>query len=122
MPKLYLSEDAINKYLDHIRCDYSKWMVRSGCENPIRTDMINQFNTGVRYEVGSKYIKVIIWMSTSRLITGTSVHSFIVNTMKGKFPLGSILKAASWKAPATNFKRGCILEENFTNVRWTGAM
>jgi len=113
MPKLNISEDAINKYLDHIRCDYSKWMVRSGSENPIRTDMINQFNAGVRYEVGSKYIKVII---------GTSVHSFIVNTMKGKFPLGSILKAASWKAPATNFKRGCILEENFTNVRWTGAM
>ena len=56
MPKLYLSEDAINKYLDHIRCDYSKWMVRSGCENPIRTDMINRFNTGVRYEIGRAHV------------------------------------------------------------------
>lgn len=113
MPKLYLAEAAIEKYLDHIRCDYSKWMLRSGCENPIRTDMINNFNAGVRYEVGSKYIKVI---------TGSSVHSFIVNDLKGKFALGSILKAASWRSPAKNFKRGCILEGNFSQIRWTGAL
>ena len=111
MPKLNISEDAINKYLDHIRCDYSKWMVRSGSENPIRTDMINQFNAGVRYEVGSKYIKVI---------TGTSVHSFIVNDLKGKFPLGSILKAASWASPAKNFRRGSVLTEEFSNIQWSG--
>ena len=111
MPKLYLSEDAINKYLDHIRCDYSKWMLSGGSENPIRTDMINKFNAGLRYKVGSKYIKVI---------TQTSVHSFIVNELKGKFPLGSILKAASWSSPATNFRRGSVLTEDFSSVQWTG--
>lgn len=112
MPKLNLAESAIEKYLDHIRCDYSKWMVRSGSENPIRADMINKFNAGVRYEVGPKYIKVI---------TGTSVHSFIVNGLKGKFALGSILKAASWRSPATNFRRGSVLTETFSRITWTGA-
>ena len=50
-----------------------------------------------------------------------SVHSFVVNDLNNKFPLGSILKAASWKAPALNFKRGCVLSENFSSVSWTGA-
>ena len=113
MPRLNLSEDAINKYLDHIRTDYSKWTLQCGEENPIRTNMINEFNASLRYEVGSKYIKII---------RNNGVHSFIVNDLKGKFPLGSILKAASWRAPATNFKRGCVLAEQFSNITWTGAI
>jgi hypothetical protein len=35
---------------------------------------------------------------------------------------GDILKCASWKAPALNFIRGNILEGNYGNCRWTGAM
>jgi len=65
------------------------------------------------YEVGKKYIKVI---------TNASVHSFIVKKDGGKWRAGDILKAATWRAPATNFKRGNILEKNYGGTTWTGAM
>lgn len=113
MPKLNIAESAIEKYLNHICADYVKWSTPRRNDNPVVEDMIKKFCGSVRYEVGSKYIKVI---------SGDSVHSFIVNNLKGKFPLGSILKAASWRAPATNFKRGCVLSEDFSRVSWTGAL
>ena len=39
-----------------------------------------------------------------------------------KFKAGDILKAASWKAPATNFVRGNLFEKTFDRVRWTGVI
>jgi hypothetical protein len=36
-----------------------------------------------------------------------------------KFKKGTILKAASWAAPAKNYGRGNILDGNY-DVRWTG--
>lgn len=118
MPKLNLAESAIEKYLDHIRKDYTLWSGRStSLDNEFTRNYREQqrvkFNNSLTYEIGSKYIKVI---------SGGSVHSFIVNDLKGKFPLGSILKAASWRAPAKNFKRGSVLTEDFGNITWTGAV
>jgi hypothetical protein len=34
---------------------------------------------------------------------------------------GDILKCASWRAPALNFVRGNIFDENYGNCKWTGA-
>ena len=99
------------EYLDLIKKDYGKIM--SGCKtDALRQEMIDEFNARIRYEVGSKYIKVI---------TGSSVHSFIVRNKTDKFKPGDILKAASWKAPAKNFARGNIFDKTFDNIRWTGA-
>lgn len=100
----------INQYLDFIRTNYSNWMNQSPSD--IRNRMIQEFIESVRIEEGSKYIKVI---------TGTSVHSFIVKQDNGKFKTGDILKAASWSAPAKNFSRGNILNKNYGQISWTGA-
>ena len=75
--------------------------------------MTKEFLAGLRTKEGQKYIKVI---------TGNSVHSFIVNTEEdAKFKRGDILMAAGWKAPARNFSRGNILEGKFGKTTWTGA-
>lgn len=119
MPKLNLDPSAIQEYLDHIADDYDRWSNPDAAANEFnrsyRLQEMQNFRKGLTYEIGSKYIKVIMNNAGNR-----SVHSFIVNSPKGKFPMGSILKAASWKAPAMNFRRGSVLTGDFANVRWTG--
>lgn len=102
----------LTKYLEYIRADYRKWQGRSASIDKIRQDMIDQFEAGVEYEIGKKFIKVT---------TFRSVHSFIVIKDDGKFKAGDILKAASWKAPAKNFARGNVLDGTLDRVTWTGA-
>ena len=109
----------LDLYLDYIREDYRKWIkgyaAKDICNGmtSIRQEMLDEFVSSVRAEEGSKYIKVI---------TGSSVHSFIVKKDGGKWKAGDILKAASWRSPATNFKRGNILEKNYGGTTWTGAL
>ena len=97
---------AVIDYLEAIKADYATF--GQACE--IRREMIEEFNAKIRYEAKSKFVKVI---------TGSSVHSFIMLADDGKFKRGDILKAASWKAPAKNFARGNILTGQYA-VRWTG--
>ena len=107
----------IIKYLEAIKSDYADFQTVTG-EQPltesqweIRKKMRLEFNDGVHFKVGKKYIKVI---------TGSSVHSFIVNTdTDPKFAKGDILKAAGWAAPARNSSRGNIMSDYTT--QWTGA-
>ena len=101
---------AIETYLENIKSDYEGF---NCADNEIRERMIAEFNEGLGYNVGKKYIKV-----TTR--NSGSVHSFIVNTHNdGKFQYGDILKAASWATPARNFSRGNVFSEY--DVKWTGA-
>jgi len=101
MPKLNVPENMLNDFMDRAKRDYAV------------TAKGTTFD--MTYEVGSTYIKMIStnWGSTS-------VHSFIVNKDTPKFKVGDILKAASWKAPATNFSRGSIFNLDTVPVRWTG--
>lgn len=112
MAKLNLPVEFLNDYLDFIKTDYIKWWG----DKP-NQDMIDEFT--VSYEVGSTYVKVINGRPGA-----ASVHSFIVNKTGKKFPLGAILKPASWTGPATNFARADLLNrETWTGpVRWTGAL
>jgi hypothetical protein len=97
-------------YMLYILKDYNKWVAQSPTETRIR--MSKDFEDGLRYEIGSKYIKII---------TGSSVHSFILKKGDIRFNRGDILKANSWKAPATNFIRGNILNNQYGAIAWTGA-
>ena len=114
MAKLNIPAEFLDDYLDHIKTDYIMWFGDRVKQDVVR-DMIDNFRANVGYDIGAKYIKVM---------TGGSVHSFIVNKAGGKFPLGTVLKAASWKAPAMNFGRANLLDRNtWTNhIRWTGAL
>ena len=103
----------LDKYLQAIRDDYTRWMVQSPTD--VRIRMTEEFVKSVGYDVGSKYIRVYAGANQR------SVHSFICKDDIGKFKKGDILKAAGWKAPAKNFARGNVIEGNFSNVRWTGA-
>jgi hypothetical protein len=110
--------DAMDTVIDVIKDSFKSFANRSLNNN---TAMIKEFNEGVYYKPGSKYLKIIREDDMNR-----SVHSFIVNTKTDKkFKYGDILKAASWNAPARNFARGNVFEsvENIKkSVRWTGAV
>lgn len=106
----------LTDYLNHIKKDYERFFDSDVFKDDVYDieyvkDVVKKFGNELVVEPGNKYAKVI---------TGTSVHSFIVIKATKGFAVGDILKAASWKAPATNFARGSIQKGDFSNVRWTG--
>lgn len=104
-------ETALETLKNDIIADYEGWQSKPRTE--IQARMLDEFINGIRIAEGSKYIKVI---------TGSSVWGFIVNTDKDKkFRKGDILKAAGWAAPARNAARGNILDGGY-EIRWTGPM
>ena len=111
--------DRMEELLDHMRENYVKWS-RSGPDGStdIKTEMEEEYADGLVFEYGSKYIKVI-----SGKRNQSSVCLFVVNTDRDKkFRFGDILKPAGWAAPARNFARGNVFEEDgFNRVQWTGA-
>ena len=97
--------------IENIKADYADVRYNSG-NGEIRKKMIAEFNEGITYKVGSKYIKVV---------TNNTVWGFVVNTDNDKkFKKGDILKAAGYSVAARNFARGNIIDGGYT-VRWTGA-
>lgn len=78
----------------------------------IRDKMIKEFDEGVTFTEGKKYIKIV---------TGNSVWGFVVNVDNDKkFRKGDILKPAGWATPARNFARGNVVDGKYS-VCWTGA-
>lgn len=115
MSKINVPQAQLDAYAAYIKEDYRKWWGLRGEEEHVQ-QMINEFR--VEFEAGSSYIRVIQCSSGSH----RSSHSFICNK-DGKFPKGSILKSAGWKAPATNFLRAVINKPEgwVGHVAWTGA-
>ena len=115
---------GLDKMLDHMRADYKDWSDRSNDRNPdrerdeygetISDRMYREFASSLHYYMGKKYVKVT---------DGRSVKAFVVACHDDKkFMFGDILKPAGWKAPARNFRRGSVFDEEFHGVRWTGAL
>lgn len=107
-------KEALAKYLAAIKADYADWQkVRNEpitkLERQIREKMEKEFNDTLVVVPGKKYFKIM---------TGTSVHSFIVLEDGDKFKRGDILKAASWQQPSKNQARGNIFGEY--RILWTG--
>ena len=79
------------------------------CNSKERAD---EFANELSYKFGKKYIKIL---------RNGSAWGFVVNSNNDvKFKKGTLLKAASWSAPARNFPRGNVLEGDFSWVSWTG--
>jgi len=70
----------------------------------------------VSFEIGTKYIRVVIESYGSR-----SCGGFVVNIHDHKkFAFGDLLKCATWSAPAVNKARGNVFDLDGKSVPWTG--
>ena len=114
-------DEALAAYKQQLEANYdayleATWPVAAAEDFEKRRAMYN-----ITFEEGQKYIKVVM-----NHLGGRSVHSFVVAkevTVKGKtFPVGTILKAASWKTPAFNFKRGDVFIGDYGRAatEWVG--
>jgi hypothetical protein len=106
-------ENQIKTLIEAIVSDYERWSRRSweasGYDMDRFEDKIDEFRAELKvFDRGTKYI---------RIETGNSIWGFI-NKGNPDFKVGDILKAKSWKGPATNKARGNIFE-NYS-VAWTG--
>ena len=111
MSKMAELSAALDDYADYLKANYNA----RGYSRPDR-------QLTVEFDVGSKFIKVIVGHTGD---TSRSSHSFIVlgeyKGAKNTFKHGDILKSASWRAPAKNFARGNILENSYGTISWCGA-
>lgn len=111
MSKMAELSMALDEYADYLKANYNA----RGYSRPDR-------QLTVEFDIGSKFIKVIIGHTGD---TQRSSHSFIVigeyKGAKNTFKHGDILKSASWRAPAKNFARGNIMENSYGSISWCGA-
>ena len=111
MSKMAELSMALDEYADYLKANYNA----RGYSRPDR-------QLTVEFDMGSKFIKVIVGHTGD---TQRSSHSFIVvgeyKGAKNTFKHGDILKSASWRAPAKNFARGNILDNQYGTVSWAGA-
>ena len=118
--------DHTNNLLDLIREDYSDWSElcekydgASESRKKIKDEMIEDFNQGLTFEKGRKYLKII----SSRRNGQRCVWGFVVaSTDDKKFLFGDILKAGGWAAPARNFSRGNVFKLGARRFRWSGCI
>lgn len=118
--------DHTNNLLDLIREDYGDWSElcekydgASESRKKIKDEMIEDFNQGLTFEKGRKYLKII----SSRRNGQRCVWGFVVaSTDDKKFQFGDILKAGGWAAPARNFSRGNVFKLGARRFRWSGCI
>jgi len=105
-------QDQIQTLLETIKQDYFRWTSRNGTKelSDHNHQMISEFNEGLTYSEGKKYIKVL---------SNRSVWGFVMINDDKMFKAGDILKAAGWNAPARNKARGNIFTD-LSWVQWTG--
>jgi hypothetical protein len=109
-------EKQIQELIDVIKADYANWGLWT--DDAIKQKMIDNFNSGLGFKAGKKYIKIMMGNGGTPM---ASVWGFIVNVDDDpKFKRGDVLYPASWAAPTRNKARGNIIEGNYNKVTWTG--
>ena len=110
---------GIDKLCAKINADFVKFMsLNDTADEAYVKNRINEFRNQLQYSVGKKYIKIT---------SGRSVWGFVVLKDSDRirtgdlFSAGDILKPAGANAPARNFARGNVLNNDFSRVRWEGA-
>lgn len=102
---VYTKEDmqiGLNKVAELMKADYAK------------TGFNGDFE--IEFDFGRKYIKIVEVKRGSR-----SVNGFVVNCHDDKkYPYGTLLKQAGWKAPERNKSRGNIFNLEGKTLPWTG--
>lgn len=98
---------GVDKLLQSIKDDYAKF---NNNEN-----MRKEFNEGLDYTVGKKYIKIVRYGPNRSF---PSVWGFVVMEPDAQFFEGDILMAAGWAKPARNQARGNIFSGY--DIEWTG--
>lgn len=118
--------EAVEQVAETMKQDYIDWATHSG-KKPLsdyHKQAVDNFN--IEIKEGPNYIKLIKtdWTLKSGGQNSGSVNGFIVKKATKGFVEGDMLKAASYKAPATNFKRGNVFTDakNTNIARWTGIM
>ena len=103
---------GVEVLIEAIKTDYREYTLRGKDEySEINNRMINDFESGIGYSEGKKYIKI------TKENNGC-VWGFVVKKDDGKFKAGDILKAAGWNAPAKNAARGNVFDGY--SIQWTG--
>jgi len=112
MKERYIMNNQIENLIEHIKQDYLRWTSSNFTKelSDINIKMVDEFNEGLTYQEGRKYIKVL---------SKGSVWGFIVKGEDKLFKAGDILKAAGYNSPARNKARGNIIDGGYS-VSWTG--
>jgi hypothetical protein len=112
MKERYIMNNQIENLIENIKQDYLRWTSRDFTRELSETNikMVDEFNEGLTYQEGRKYIKIL---------SRGSVWGFIVKGNDKLFKAGDILKAAGYNSPARNKARGNIIDGGYS-VAWTG--